>query len=62
MYGRAKRLRRKGVSAESEQKRKERKVGSIVFDEDDLPLPSFPKEESVRSHHGALVKKKTWWN
>ena len=47
LYGRAKRLRRKGVSAESEQKRKERKVGSIVFDEDDLPLPTYEKSQAV---------------
>ena len=55
LYGRAKRLRRKGVSAESEQKRKERKVGSIVFEEEDLPLQTYEKdEETIKTMEAAL--------
>ncbi|QDZ20511.1 cGMP-dependent protein kinase [Chloropicon primus] len=56
LYGRAKRLRRKGVSAESEQKRKERKVGSIVFEEDDAPLQTYEKDESVIKTMEAALK------
>lgn len=35
------------MSAESEQKRKERKVGSIVFEEDETPLQQYDKEPSI---------------
>lgn len=56
LYGRAKRLRRKGVSAESEQKRKERKVGSIVFDEEDIVLPTFYKDPETTDRIKVALK------